>query len=110
MVVGQQIALGRIHQHRTVTVLISETTLTFQLGDGDTRVIAAPPPSRCVASKASVRGPLPQFPRPCVAHQLADMCRASVVGSQELGKRRLDMCRRPVRLRLMCDTVAPLDL
>ena len=39
MVVGQKIALGRIHQHQTVTVLVSETTLTVELSDGDTRVI-----------------------------------------------------------------------
>jgi transposase InsO family protein len=39
MVVGQKIALGRIHQHQTVTVLVSETTLTVELGDGDTQVI-----------------------------------------------------------------------
>jgi hypothetical protein len=43
---------------------------------------AAPPTSRCVASKASGRGTLPQFPRPCVAHQLSEMRRGSVVGSQ----------------------------
>jgi hypothetical protein len=39
MVVGQKIALGRIHQHQTVTVLVSETTLAVELGDGDVRVI-----------------------------------------------------------------------
>jgi hypothetical protein len=39
MVVGQKIALGRIHQHQTVTVLVSETTLTVEFGDGDTRVV-----------------------------------------------------------------------
>jgi transposase InsO family protein len=39
MVVGQKIALGRSCQHQTVTVLVSETTLTVELGDGDTRVI-----------------------------------------------------------------------
>ena len=37
---------------------------------------------QCVASKASGCGPLPTFPRPCVARQLADMRRTSVVGSQ----------------------------
>jgi hypothetical protein len=39
MVAGQKIALGRIHQHQTVTVLVSDTTLTIEFGDGDTRVI-----------------------------------------------------------------------
>jgi transposase InsO family protein len=38
MVVGQKIALGRMHKHQTVTVLVSETTLTVELGDGDVRV------------------------------------------------------------------------
>ena len=39
MVVGQKIALGRIHAGQTVTVLVSDTTLTVELDDGDTRVI-----------------------------------------------------------------------
>jgi hypothetical protein len=39
MVVGQKIALGRIHQHQTVTVLVADTTLIVEFDDGDTRVI-----------------------------------------------------------------------
>ena len=39
MVVGQKIALGRIHKHQTVTVLVSETTLAVELDDGDIQVI-----------------------------------------------------------------------
>jgi transposase InsO family protein len=39
MVVGQKIALGRIHRHQTVTVLVSDTTLAVELGDGDVRSI-----------------------------------------------------------------------
>jgi hypothetical protein len=39
MVVGQKVALGRIHQHQTVTVLVAETTLTVEFDDGDTRII-----------------------------------------------------------------------
>ncbi|MFZ0161993.1 MAG: hypothetical protein WAL12_00265 [Trebonia sp.] len=39
MVAGQKTALGRAHKHRTATVLVSETTLTVECGDGDTRVI-----------------------------------------------------------------------
>ena len=58
-------------------------------------------PSRCVASKASGRGPLPPIPRPCVAHQLAEMRRTSVVGSHDW--------QRCVGLRLTCDTAASLD-
>jgi len=39
MVAGQKIALGRIHSHQTVTVLVSGTTLAIEFADGDTRVI-----------------------------------------------------------------------
>jgi transposase InsO family protein len=39
MVVGQKIALGRLHKHQTVTVLVSDTTLAVEFTDGDTRVI-----------------------------------------------------------------------
>jgi len=39
MVCGQKIALGRIHQHQTVTVHVSETTLAIELDDGETRVV-----------------------------------------------------------------------
>ena len=39
MVAGQKVALGRTHQHQTVTVLVSETTLAVEFDDGDTRVV-----------------------------------------------------------------------
>jgi len=39
MVVGQKIALGRVHKGQTVTVLVSDTTLAVELGDGEVRVI-----------------------------------------------------------------------
>jgi len=39
MVVGQKITLGGMHKHQTFTVLVSETTLTVEPGDGDIRVI-----------------------------------------------------------------------
>lgn len=39
MVTGQKIALGRTRKHQTVTVLVSETTLTVEFDDGDARVI-----------------------------------------------------------------------
>ena len=39
MVVGQKVALGRTHQHQTVTVLVSNTTLTVEFADGEARVI-----------------------------------------------------------------------
>jgi hypothetical protein len=82
MVVGQKIALGRTHKHQTVTVLVSETTSPSSAATATPGSSAGQPPSRCVASRASGRGPLPQFPRPHVAHQLSDMRRTSVVVSQ----------------------------
>lgn len=39
MVAGQKVALGRVHKHQTVTVLVSDTTLAVQFSDGDVRVI-----------------------------------------------------------------------
>jgi transposase InsO family protein len=39
MVVGQKIALGRIHAYRTVTIAVSETTLAIELDDGETKVV-----------------------------------------------------------------------
>jgi hypothetical protein len=39
MVAGQKIALGRLHKHQTVTVLVADTTLAIELTDGDTRVV-----------------------------------------------------------------------
>jgi hypothetical protein len=40
LVAGQKVALGRIHQHQTVTVLVSETTLAIEFADGDTKIIS----------------------------------------------------------------------
>lgn len=39
MVAGQQVARGREQQHRTVTVLVSETTLAIELPDADDLVV-----------------------------------------------------------------------
>jgi hypothetical protein len=39
MVVGQKVALGRIHAYRTVTIAVSETTLAIELDDGETLVL-----------------------------------------------------------------------
>jgi transposase InsO family protein len=39
MVAGQKIALGRVHAGQTVTVLASDTTLTIEFSDGETRAI-----------------------------------------------------------------------
>lgn|GEM_PF-1701153 len=39
MVAGSKVALGRVHKHQTVTVLVSETTLAIELDDQETRVV-----------------------------------------------------------------------
>jgi transposase InsO family protein len=39
MVVGQKIALGRIHAGQVVTVHVAEDTLTIELADGDSRTV-----------------------------------------------------------------------
>jgi len=39
MVAGQKVLIGRIHQHQTVTVLVSDTTLAIDLGEDDTQTI-----------------------------------------------------------------------
>jgi hypothetical protein len=39
MVVGQKVALGCIHKHLTVIVLVSDTTLAVEFADGEVRVI-----------------------------------------------------------------------
>jgi hypothetical protein len=39
MAAGQKIALGRVHAGQTIPVLVADTTLTVEAGDGDTRVI-----------------------------------------------------------------------
>jgi hypothetical protein len=39
MVTGQNVALGRQHKHRTVTVHVSETTIAVELPDADTMIV-----------------------------------------------------------------------
>ena len=39
MVCGQKVALGRVYQHQTVTIHVSETTLAIELDEGETRVV-----------------------------------------------------------------------
>ena len=39
MVCGQKVALGRVHQHQTLTVHVSETTVAIELDDGETRMV-----------------------------------------------------------------------
>jgi hypothetical protein len=39
VVAGQQVALGREHKQRTLTVLVSETTLAIALPDADELIV-----------------------------------------------------------------------
>jgi hypothetical protein len=39
MVADQKVALGRLHQHRTLTVTVSDTTIAIDLGDGEIKVV-----------------------------------------------------------------------
>lgn len=39
MVAGQKVALGRVHKHQTVTVMVAETTLAIELDDEEVRVV-----------------------------------------------------------------------
>lgn len=39
MVAGQKVALGRVHKHQTVTVMVAETTLAIELDDQEVRVV-----------------------------------------------------------------------
>jgi hypothetical protein len=39
MVAGQKVALGRLHQHQTVAVLVCDTTLAIELPDGEVKVV-----------------------------------------------------------------------
>jgi hypothetical protein len=47
VVAGQNVAVGRLHQHRTVRVTVSDTTLAMDLDDRDVKVVrrTTTPPS-----------------------------------------------------------------
>ena len=54
MVVGQKIALGRIHALQTVTIHVVEDTLTIDLPDDGTRTVCGgPPPRQSTTSRPS---------------------------------------------------------
>jgi hypothetical protein len=53
MVAGQKVAFGRLHQHRTVSVTVSDTTLAIDLDDGDVKVVRRTTTHRSVASRTA---------------------------------------------------------
>ena len=96
MVAGQKVAIGRQFKHTTLTVQSARRPWPSSFPTGKPASFDAPPTMPCAASKDRGHGPLtPQFPRPDVAHQVADRCRTSTVGSQR--------SQRVVLRRVMCD-------
>jgi hypothetical protein len=65
MVVGQKIALGRVHAHSIVTVQVAEHTITVEYGDGGRRTFrrTTTQPVRCWKA---------QHPRPTDAQPAAE--------------------------------------
>ncbi len=71
MVCGQKVALGRIHQHQTVTVHVSDTTLAIELDDGETRVVRRTTTTAVRNIKADRPRPVtPKLSRPGVKDHL----------------------------------------
>ena len=81
----QKVALGRAHRHQTVTIHVAETTLAIEL-DGETRVVRRTTTLPLRNIKADRPRTVPSVPRPGVAHQVAENCRASPGGSQAAGR------------------------
>ncbi len=77
-VAGQRVALGRLHQHRTVTVTVSDTTLAIDLDDGDVKVV------RRTTTQAvrSIKGQRPRnlFSGPMPSHEAAETTSAIGAG------------------------------
>ena len=78
MVVGQKVALGRIQAPDRYRAGLRDHP-AVELSDGDVQVIRR----TTTQPVRSIKGQRPRTPtsfsRPCVAYQLADMCRTSVV-------------------------------
>ena len=51
-VCGQRVGVGRAYARRTLTVLVSDTTLAIELGDGDSHVVRRTTTSPAVTIKA----------------------------------------------------------
>jgi hypothetical protein len=76
---GQKVALGRIRQHQTLTVHVSDTTLAIELDDGETRVVRRTTTLPVHQSRPATDGPLHFLARMShirwrriVAHHLSD--------------------------------------
>ena len=70
-VCGQRVGVGRAYARRTLTVVVSDTTLAIELDDGDSHVVRRTTTIPATTIKARSPGRSPQKPRPTVADQLA---------------------------------------
>ena len=70
-VCGQRVGAGRAYARRTLTVVVSDTTLAIELDDGDSHVVRRTTTIPATTIKARSPGRSPQKPRPTVADQLA---------------------------------------
>jgi Integrase core domain len=69
-VCGQRVGVGRAHARRTLTVVVSDTTLAIELGDGDVHVVRRTTTIPAITIKARSPRTVPQKPRPSVADHL----------------------------------------
>jgi hypothetical protein len=51
-VCGQRVGLGRANARRTLTILVFDTTLAIELGDGDSHVVCRTTTSPAITIKA----------------------------------------------------------
>ena len=49
---GQRVGVDRVYARRTLTVLVSDTTLAIELGDGDTHIVHRTTTSPAITIKA----------------------------------------------------------
>jgi hypothetical protein len=68
---GQRVGLGRANARPTLTILVFDTTLALELGDGDSHVVRRTTTIPAITIKARSPRTVTQFPRPSVADHLA---------------------------------------
>ncbi len=98
---GRKIALGRLHQHQTITVLVPDTTLAIEFPDGDSKVVRR----TTTQPVRSIKGPAAADRHP----SFLDHCRASPGGSACTSIAGSHQDTDGVPARLMLDTRVPPD-
>ena len=68
LVAGQKVALGRVHTHQTVTVLVAETTPAIELDDHEVRVVRR----TTTQPVRSIKGQRPRMPMAGSASEKSD--------------------------------------